>query len=156
MPASAKLRPLPHILMRHCIYIIFGLILISCSPFRKDRVLNYNSELIGIFDFMQEYDNVTLEIESDDRLADDMRNLKIDYVVKNANKVNVRYSGFVEESDSLLIFIKRSYFLSSPEKRIIYDFAKTPRNFGNDTIKSASYKISQINDRWYFSTVGFD
>lgn len=147
---------LPHIKMRHCTYIIFGLILTSCNPFHSDRVLKNKSELIEIFHFMDEYDNVTLEIESDDRLANKMRKLDIDYVVKNADKKNVRYSGFIEESDSLLILVKRSYFFSSPEKRIIYDFASKPRDFGNDKIPGASYEIKQLNERWYFTTVGFD
>jgi hypothetical protein len=35
-----------------------------------------------------------------------MRKLDIDYVVKNADKKNTRYSGFIEESDSLLILIR--------------------------------------------------
>ena len=130
--------------------------MISCNPFHADRVLKNESELIGIFQFMEEYDNVTLEIESDDRLANKMRKLDIDYVVKNADKKNIRFSGFIEESDSLLILIKKSYFFSTPEKRIIYDFASIPRNFGSDKIKGAAYKIEQIDERWYFTTVGFD
>ena len=73
---------LPHIKMKHCIYILFGLIFTGCNPFHADKILKNESELIEIFDFMKEYDNVTLEIESDDRLADKMRRLDIDYVVK--------------------------------------------------------------------------
>ncbi len=142
--------------MRHCKYILFGLILISCNPFHTDRVLKNESELIGIFQFMEKYGNVTLEIESDDRLANKMRKLNIDYVVKNADKKNVRFSGFIEESDSLLILIKKSYFLSTTEKRIIYDFASIPRDFGSDKITGAAYKIEQIDERWYFTTVRFD
>ena len=142
--------------MRHCKYILFGLILISCNPFHPDRVLKNESELIGIYQFMKEYDNVTLEIESDDRLADKMRKLDIDYVIKNNNKKNIRYFGLVEESDSLMIFIKRSSSILSSEKRIIYDFARIPRKFGNETIEGASYKRTQLNDRWYLTTVGFD
>ncbi len=145
-----------HIKMKHCIYILFGLILTGCNPFHADKILKNESELIEIFDFMKEYDNVTLEIESDDRLADKMRRLDIDYVVKNADKKNNRYSGFIEESDSLLILIKKSYFFSTPEKRIIYDFASIPRDFGSDKIEGASYEIKQLDERWYFTTVGFD
>jgi hypothetical protein len=142
--------------MRHCKYILLGLILISCNPFHADRVLKNESELIEIYHFMEEYNSVTLEVESDDRLADRMRKLEIDYVIKNSDKKNVRYSGFVEESDSLMIFIKRSSSIITPEKRIIYDFARIPRKFENGTINGASYKRIQLNDRWYFTTVGFD
>jgi hypothetical protein len=85
-----------------------------------------------------------------------MRNLNIDYVIKNADKENFRYSGFIEQSDSLFILIKKSYFFSSLEKRIIYDFAVTPRDFGSEKIESASYEVKQINERWYFTTVGFN
>jgi hypothetical protein len=105
---------------------------------------------------MEEYNSVTLEVESDDRLADRMRKLDVDYVIKNSDKKNIRYTGFIEESDSLMIFIKRSSSIITPEKRIIYDFARIPRKFGNDTINGASYKRTQLNDRWYFTTVGFD
>lgn len=142
--------------MRHCKYILFGLILISCNPFHANRVLKNESELIEIFHFMEEYNSVTLEVESDDRLADKMRKLDIDYVIKNNSKINIRYSGFAEESDSLMIFIKRSSSILISEKRIIYDFARVPRKFGNETIEGASYKRTQLNDRWYFTTVGFD
>jgi hypothetical protein len=82
--------------------------------------------------------------------------LWLDYIVKNSNKKNNRYSGFIEESDSLLILIKKSSSIFQLEKRIIYDFARVPREFGSDTIIGASYKIIQLNDRWYFSTVGLD
>ncbi len=142
--------------MKYCKYIIISLILISCNPFREDRIMNYNSELMYIFKIMQEYKNVTLEYDSDDRLSEKMQDLDIEYIVKNADRKNMHYSGFTEGNDSLLIFIKKSQNLLTPEKRIIYDFSKTPRNFGNDTIENASYMIKQINDRWYFSTVGFD
>ncbi len=130
--------------------------MISCNPFHGNRVLKNESELIEIFHFMEEYNSVTLEVESDDRLADRMRKLDIDYVIKNSDKKNIRYTGFIEESDSLMIFIKRSSSIITPEKRIIYDFARIPRKFGNDTINGASYKRTQLNDRWYFTTVGFD
>jgi hypothetical protein len=56
--------------MRHCKYVILCLILTSCDPFHPDRVLNNKLEFIEIFQFMDEYNNVTMEVESDDRLAD--------------------------------------------------------------------------------------
>ncbi len=142
--------------MKYCRYILIALILKCCNPFQEDRVMNYNSELMDIFKIMQEYNNVTLEIDSDDRLAEKMQDLGIDYIVKNADRKNIHYSGFTEENDSLLIFIKNSQNILTSEKRIIYDFSTEPRNFGNDTIVNGSYKIIQINDRWYFSIVAFD
>lgn len=114
------------------------------------------SELIEVFQLMKDYDNVTLEVESDDRLAEKFRELNIDFIIKNCDKKNIHYNGFVEESDSLLILIKKSSSIFQTEKRIIYDYAQTPRKFGSDTIQGASYVITQLNDRWYFSTVGFD
>ena len=142
--------------MKYCKYILLSLILTSCSPFSYDRVLRNESVLIEIFQFMKGYDNVSLDVESDDRLADKMRKLNIDFIIKNSEKKNNRYCGFVEESDSLLILIKKSSSIFQTEKRIIYDFAQTPREFGSDTISNASYIITQLSDRWYFSTVGFD
>ena len=34
--------------------------------------------------------------------------------------------------------------------------AKKPRNFGNETVELASYKIVQLDERWYYSEIGFD
>jgi hypothetical protein len=143
--------------MRHSLYILlFGLILVGCNPFHEDRVMNYESDLIEIANFMKDYENVTLDSDSDDRFAAKMRRYDIDKIVKNYNKQNKRYSGFIEGSDSLFIFIKRSHSIIRPEKRIIYDFASKPRNFGSDTIDLAAYRIIQLSDRWYYSTEGFD
>ncbi|WP_088656108.1 hypothetical protein [Geofilum rhodophaeum] len=142
--------------MRYCIYITFSLILISCNPFHQDRVLDYESDFKEISEIMKDYSNVTLDSDEDDRFAVDMRRLNIDLIVKSLDKPNNEYTGFVEGNDSLLIFIKKSYSILKPEKRIIYDFASSPRNFGNDTITNASYERKQLNDRWYFSSVGFD
>ena len=117
--------------------------------------MNYETDLKEISDIMKDYSNVTLDADEDDRFAADMRRLNIDLIVKSLDKPNNEYSGFVEGNDSLLIYIK-SYSMLKPEKRIIYDFASSPRNFGNDTITNASYERKQLNDRWYFSSVEFD
>lgn len=128
----------------------------SCNPFHQDRVLNYDSELIEIVIFMEDYGNVILDADEDDRFAAEMRKLDIDLILKNLDKQNKEYSGFREGNDSLIIFVKKSHSIIRPEKRIIYDFAKEPRNFGSENITNASYEITQINNRWYYSEVGFD
>jgi hypothetical protein len=76
--------------------------------------------------------------------------------VNNSCIKNLNYSGFIEENDSLIFFIKRSNSILENEKRIIYDFNEIPRNFGNDTILGASYRIVQLDERWYYSEEGFD
>lgn len=62
----------------------------------------------------------------------------------------------MEENDSLIIFIQRAGSLFESEKRIIYDLNKNPLNNGEEIIKSASYKCIQLNERWYYSEIGFD
>ncbi|MEO9802537.1 MAG: hypothetical protein ABJF04_04780 [Reichenbachiella sp.] len=104
---------------------------------------------------MADYGNVVLDANEDDRIAAEMRSMGIHYIVKNQTR-NEDFSGFIEESDSLIIFIKKSQNLFQSERRIIYDFATKPRNFGNNETPNASYKIEQLNSRWYFSTTGFD
>lgn len=142
--------------MKHYIYIAFCLILISCNPFHQDRVLDYEKDLKEISDIMKDYSNITLRADKDQRLTTAMKRLKIDLIVKNLDKPNDEYSGFMEGNDSLLIFIRKSHSILKPERRIIYDFASSPRNFGSNTITIAAYERKQLNDRWYFSTVGFD
>ncbi len=128
----------------------------SCNPFHQDRVLDYESDLKEISEIMNDYSNVTLDSDADEKFGADMRRLNIDLIVKSLDEPNNEYSGFTEGNDSLLIFIKKSHSILEPEKRIIYDFASSPRNFGNETITGAAYERKQLNDRWYFSTVGFD
>jgi hypothetical protein len=128
----------------------------SCNPFHQDRALDYETDLKEISEIMKDYSNATLDSDEDDRFAAKMRRLNIDLIVKSLEKPNIEYSGFVEGNDSLLIFIKKSHSILKPEKRIIYDFASSPRNFGSDTITGAAYEIKQLSDRWYFSTVDFN
>jgi DNA-binding transcriptional LysR family regulator len=118
--------------------------------------MDYETDLKEISDIMKDYSNVTLDADEDDRFAADMRRLNIDLIVKSLDKPNNEYSGFMEGNDSLLIFIRKSHSILKAEKRIIYDFASRPRNFGGDSITNAAYERMQLNDRWYFSTVGFD
>lgn len=136
-------------------YFLVFVLTIGCNPFDSDRVTNYEPELTEIIKFMEDYGNVVLDADEDDRFAAEMRSMGIHYIVKNQTK-NGDFAGFVEGSDSLIIFIKKSQNLFQPERRIIYDFATKPRNFGNDNIPNASYEIEQLSIRWYFSTTGFD
>lgn len=106
---------------------------------------------------LEKYENGTYSRdEIDEFIIEDVRDLDIDLIVKNSGKKNPNYSGFIEESDSLIIFIKNSNSMLDIEKRIIYDFNEIPRNFGNDTISGASYRIIQLDKRWYYSEIGFD
>ncbi|WP_282124778.1 hypothetical protein [Algibacter mikhailovii] len=106
---------------------------------------------------IDEYENGTYDRdEIDEFIIGDVRDLDIDLIIKNSGKKNPSYSGFVEENDSLIIFVNRSGSIIETEKRIIYDLNKKPRNFGNDNIIGASYKIVQLDERWYYSEIGFD
>lgn len=130
--------------------------MVSCNSFefKKDKILNHLSELNEIVDEVEEHVEEVSWFDTDD--ISEMTDLNIDIIVRNLNNKNVRFSGFVEENDSLIIFIQKSNSIVDAEKRIIYDYANKPRNFGHEKIISASYEITQLNDRWYFSTQGFD
>ena len=143
--------------MKKLIIFILSLVCLSCNPFDEKRVLDYKVELTDLVLKIDKYDNGTFDRdEIDEFLIGDISALDIDLVIKNSGKKNPSYSGFVEENDSLIIFIKRSGSIFHEEKRIIYDFNKKPRNFGSETIVGASYKIVQLNERWYYSEIGFD
>lgn len=133
---------------------LITLVIFGCNPFEKNRVLDYESELNEIVDIVKEHHVDALWFDTDD--IPEMIDLHIDIIVRNLDKKNNSYSGFVEENDSLIIFKQKSSSILEAEKRIIYDFSKTPRNFGNEKVNGASYEIVQLNERWYFSTEGFD
>lgn len=143
--------------MKKIVLIILSLTLISCSPFDENRVLEYKDDLNNLVSKIEKYDNGTYDRdEIDEFIIGDIRDLNIDVVVKNSGMKNPSYSGFIEENDSLIIFINRSSSIIDVERRIIYDFNKNPRNFGNDSIIGASYRIIQLDERWYYSEMGFD
>ncbi|AXP82931.1 hypothetical protein CJ739_3872 [Mariniflexile rhizosphaerae] len=143
--------------MKKNVLIILSSTLISCSPFDENRVLEYKDDLNNLVSKIEKYDNGTYDRdEIDEFIIGDIRDLDIDLVVKNSGKKNPNYSGFIEENDSLIIFINRSSSIIDVERRIIYDFNKNPRNFGNDSIIGASYRIIQVDKRWYYSEMGFD
>lgn len=139
---------------KRIILIVTTFLIVACHPFEKDRVLKYVPELNEIVDEVEEHVDEVLWFDSDD--IPEMIDLDINYIVRNLDRKNKNYLGFIEENDSLIIFIQRSSSILDAEKRIIYDFAKVPRSFCSETIQNASYEITQLNDRWYFSTEGFD
>ena len=143
--------------MKKLILVILGIAFTSCNPFNEKRVLDYKAELTDLTSKIDDYDNGTFDRDSmDEFIIEEIRDLDIDLIIKNIGQRNPSYSGFVEENDSLIIFVNRSGSIFKTEKRIIYDFNKSPRNFGNDTIIGASYRIKQLDERWYYSEIGFD
>lgn len=138
------------------VLISFSILLISCNPYHENRVLEHENELLNLISKLVKYENGTYSRdEIDEFIIEDVRDLDIDFNVKNSGKKNPNYSGFIEENDSLIIFIRKSNSIFDDEKRIIYDFNKIPRNFGNDTITLANYRLIQLKNRWYYSEVRF-
>ena len=143
--------------MKKLFLVILAITLTSCNPFDEKRVLDYKTELTNLTSKIDKYDNGAYDRdEIDEFIIGDVRDLDIDLIVKNSGKKNPNYSGFVEENDSLIIFIKRAENIIGEEKRIIYDFNKKPRNFENDEIIGASYRIVQLDERLYYSEIGFE
>jgi len=125
------------------------LLFINCNQFKKDKEMSYYSDLHKIVDIINEHSNDALWFDSDD--IPEMIDLDLDVVSRNISNKNISYSGLVEENDSLILFIKYSNSIDKIEKRIIYDFAKKPRNFAIENISEESYEVVQINERWYVS-----
>lgn len=143
--------------MKKIIIIFLSLTFISCNPFNENKVLKYEDNLNYLVSKFEKYnDGIYDRDDIDEFIIGDINRLEIDLVVKNGNKKNPSYSGFIEENDSLIIFIKKANNMFDKEKRIIYDSHKTPRNFKNEHITGASYKIIQLEERWYYSEEGFD
>lgn len=143
--------------MNKIFLLILAAFLISCNPFSEENVLDYKNELTELVAKLDKYGDGTYDSDSIDEFEiEEVRALDIDVVVKNIEKKNPTYAGFIEENDSLVIFIRSSRSLVDIEKRIIYDFSTYPRNFGSETINGASYKIVQLDERWYYSEIGFD
>lgn len=146
--------------------IIFLSFCYSCNNFNENDVLKNQDKLLNAIQELKSfevvrhndsYDIYTLDSDDiDSYTTEDLGSLSIDYIVKNVSMKNRDFSGFVEENDSLVIFIRRSGNIGDFERRIIYDFSKNPRNFGNESIPGASYELKQLDERWYYSEVGFD
>src|SRR5215217_359798 len=117
--------------MKKNFLIMLTLTFLSCNPFNENKVLKYKEALNNLVSKFEKYDDGIYDRdEFDEFIIDDIDQLDIDLVVKNGNKKNPDYSGFIEENDSLLIFIKKANSLFDKEKRIIYDSTEKPRNFG--------------------------
>ncbi len=143
--------------MRKVLSSIIFFLFISCNSFNEDNVMKYKKDLTLLVSKLKDYNKGTYDKDDlDVFIMSDIERLNIDVVVKNDSEKNPNYSGFIEENDSLIIFIKRSTNMFSLEKRIIYDYNKKPRNFGNKNINNASYKIKQLDERLYYSEEGFD
>ncbi|WP_140485068.1 hypothetical protein [Flavobacterium sp. GSA192] len=143
--------------MKKTTLFLLLLTFISCNPFNEDKVLKYKNDLSNLVSKFEKYNNGIYDSdEFDEFIIGDIEQLDIDLIVKNGNKKNPTYSGFIEENDSLIIFIKKPNNIFDKEKRIIYDSHKTPKKFGNNHITGASYKLIQLDERWYYSEIGFD
>ncbi|AFM06319.1 hypothetical protein Fleli_4019 [Bernardetia litoralis DSM 6794] len=136
---------------------ILVILLTSCNPFGKNDVMNYETELNELVMKLEEYPQGQYDRGDINKfMIADVSYLYIDLIIKNIDKGSGRYFGFVEKNDSLIIFINKSENMFDTEERIIYDFAKEPRNFGNNKIIGAAYEITQVDERWYYSEEGFD
>lgn len=143
--------------MKKTTLFLLLLTFISCNPFNEDKVLKYKNDLSNLVSKFEKYNNGVYDSdEFDEFIIGDIEQLDIDLIVKNGNKKNPTYSGFIEENDSLIIFIKKPNNIFDKEKRIIYDCHKTPKNFKIKNIPEASYTIKQLDNRWYYSEEGFD
>ena len=143
--------------MKITLSITLLIVLFSCNPFEENRVLNYETELSDLVVELEGYNAGTYDLDEIDEFnIDKVRSLDIDLIIKNDKGSNPFYSGFVEENDSLIILVKKSSNIFENEKRIIYDYATNPRNFGSEELIGASYSITQLNERIYFSELGFD
>ncbi len=142
--------------MKQIALFILLILLNSCTPFGKTDVMNYKDELSYLVSKLEEYPQGIYDRDDiDELIIADVRSLNIDLIVKNIKKGNGPYFGF-EENDSLIIFINKSENIFGSEKRIIYDFSKEPRNFGDANNSAAAYRITQVDERWYYSEQGFD
>lgn len=137
--------------------IFMILILVSCTPFSQDRVLDYETQLVDLVLKLEPYNEGIYDLdEIDEFIIEDVKKLGINQIVKNQSNENNWYSGFTEGNDSLVIFIQESSGLGDVEKRIIYDYSINPRNFGNLKLPNAAYNIVQLDHRLYYSETGFD
>ena len=119
--------------------------------------MDYENQLNTLVLKLEKYDCGTYDEDDIGEFEiDDFRELDVDLAIVNCTSKNSQYSGFFEVSDSLVILVNKSDNIMDTEKRIIYDFSKKPRNVESKIIPGASYKITKLNKRWYFSETGFD
>lgn len=135
--------------------VIFSLltatVLFSCDPFHPGRAEEKQDVLIEIYNLALADTLVTVHRDDTVKAAGLLRKCGIMRM-----KIDYGQSESIIGADSLVTFVKNPANIFVPEKRILYDFASTPRNFGSERLINASYERVQINDRWYFETEGFD
>lgn len=135
------------------LFIIFLFLLTNCTPdIDESYIKENNKELFSIFDDLIKSDIDTVTAEGNGEIAERIRKLGID-------KVEIKYKpdmwDFIK-ADSLVHFIVEDHGIYEPTKIIIYDFAQTPRKFGDTEVMGASYYRKQVLDRWYLESIGFD
>ncbi|MCR6640422.1 MAG: hypothetical protein NVV82_15840 [Sporocytophaga sp.] len=133
--------------------IIFLFLLTNCtSNIDESFIKEHNKELFSIFNDLIKSNFDTVSAEGKGEIAEKIRKLGID-------KVNIKYKPDMWDyirADSLVHFIVEDHGIWEPTKIIIFDFAQTPRKFGNAEVIGASYYRKQVLDRWYLESIGFD
>jgi hypothetical protein len=143
--------------MRKPLTLLLLILFSSCSPFDEHRVLKHEDQLTDLAVKLTHYPaGFYTEDDINEFEIDLFRDLDIDAVYTNGKDKNTYFSGFFEENDILIIFIRYSGIFHSSEKRIIYDYKKLPRKHDSETLPLASYTIKPLNNRWYYSEKGFN
>jgi hypothetical protein len=137
--------------MKHIAYLIILFSLTNCSSFSPEGIESSNDGLIDIFNKLKEKGYTEIKSTDDDIIALQLTKLGIDKVVIESLTKNNLIG-----ADSLVFFIRNNSGVHDSQKRIVYDYAKQPRKFGNADIPNAAYTRVMVNDRWYFETEGFD
>ena len=121
----------------------------TCDSIDTELIVEDSDELEKIFKEAYNQEISLVQSKDDNQLARRIRDYGFDKMVIYRNRT---YNNV--NSDSLVFFIKLGPYTILPEKRIIYDFAKRARHFGNEKRQGyESYERIQVNDRWYFETV---
>jgi len=69
------------------IFTVLALVLISCNPFKEERLLDYKAELIELIYKIKKYPHGTYDRDEIDAfIIDNVRDLDIDLIVKNIGK----------------------------------------------------------------------
>ncbi len=136
------------------IIFLFLFLLTNCtSDIDESFIKENNKELFSIFDDAIKANIDSINAKGQSEISKRIKKLGIDRL-----EIKYKYGkwAFIR-ADSLAHFIiKNDGFLFLEDKVIIYDFAQTPRNFGDSEIIGASYYRKQVLDRWYLESIGFD
>ena len=131
--------------------VLLLLSLTSCSSFDKETIIQNREVYLEIFQIAISKNLTYSDANKSDVLSSFLRWNGID-------RLEIKYQEIHEfmAIDSVVVYIKRSPNILTPEKRIIYDFAQIPRNIGDTSYVYAAYKRTQVDERWYFEAEGFD